>query len=230
MQPYDELSAREQRYARMLFFAFWRTGGGFSRYHDGLDRLAQHSAVRAELVQVLDLVQERSTRINRPLEAGMEDVTMRTDAHYSLEEVLAALDCAWLERPPSSFREGVLRSERAQTDAFFVTLKKSERDYSPTTMYRDYALSPELFHWESQNQTSVDSRVSRRYLAQREAGIHVVLLLRERIQNECGGTQSYTCLGPATYESHRGSKPIAFSYRLKHEMRIQDNRVASVIS
>ena len=191
-QPYDELPSREQRYARMLFFAFWRTGGGFSHYQEGLERLAQHPAVRAELVEVLDLVQERSTRINRPLEAGMEDVTMRTDAHYSLEEVLAALDYASLERPPSSFREGVLWSERAQTDAFFVTLKKSERDYSPTTMYRDYALSPELFHWESQNQTSVDSKVGRRYLAQREAGTHVVLLLRERIQNEWGGTQSYT--------------------------------------
>ena len=97
-------------------------------------------------------------------------------------------------------------------------------------MYRDYAHSPELFHRESQNQTSVDSRVSRRYLAQREAGTHVVLLLRERIENEWGGTQSYTCLGPATYESHRGSKPIAISYRLKHEMRIEDYRVASVIS
>jgi len=160
----------------------------------------------------------------------MEDVTMRTDAHYSLEEVLAALDYASLERPPSSFREGALWSERTQTDAFFVTLKKSERDYSPTTMYRDYALSPELFHWESQNQTSVDSKVGRRYLAQRDVGTHVVLLLRERIQNEWGGTQSYTCLGPVTYESHRGSKPIAITYRLKHEMRIEDYRVASVIS
>lgn len=211
----------------MPFFAFWRTGGGFSRYQEGLDRLAKHPAVPAELVQVIDFVQERGTRTNRPLEAGMEDVTMRTDAHHSLEEVLAALDYAPLERPPSSFRESVLWSERAKTDAFFVTLKKSERDYSPTTTHHNYALSPELVHWQSQNQTSVDSKVGRRYLAQREVGTHVVLLLGERIQNEWGGTQSYTCLGPATYESHRGSKPIAITYQLK---RIEDYRVASVIS
>ena len=46
-------------------------------------------------------------------------------------------------------------SRGRNVDAFFVTLKKSEADYSPTTMYRDYPISPTLFHWESQSTTSV---------------------------------------------------------------------------
>lgn len=229
-QPYDALSARQQRYARMLFFSFWRSGGGFGSYQAGLDRLWEHPAVRAELVELLDLLLARQARTTRPLEPGMDDVALQTDAHYSLEEVLTALDYASLDRLPSSFREGVLWSDAARTDAFFVTLRKSERDYSPSTMYRDYALSPELFHWESQNRTSVDSSVGRRYLAQREAGTHVLLLVRERISNEWGGTQAYTCLGPATYESHRGSKPIAITYRLRHGMRAEDFRRASVLA
>ena len=49
-------------------------------------------------------------------------------------------------------------------DAFFVTLKKSEADYSPTTMYADYPISRDLFHWESQSTTSVNSATGRRYL------------------------------------------------------------------
>ena len=61
-------------------------------------------------------------------------------------------------------------------DAFFVTLKKSEADYSPTTMYRDYPISPTLFHWESQSTTSVASPTGQRYLN----GSSTVLLVRAR--------------------------------------------------
>ena len=31
-------------------------------------------------------------------------------------------------------------------------------------MYKDYAISPELFHWESQNATSPTSPTGKRYL------------------------------------------------------------------
>jgi hypothetical protein len=41
--------------------------------------------------------------------------------------------------------------------AFLITLKRSDSEYSPTTMYRDFALSPSLFHWESQSTTSSTS-------------------------------------------------------------------------
>src|SRR5579875_2617308 len=58
---------------------------------------------------------------------------------------------------PSTFREGVLWCEQLNTDAFLITLKKTETDYSPTTMYRDFALSPQLFHWESLSTTSAAS-------------------------------------------------------------------------
>jgi superfamily II DNA or RNA helicase/HKD family nuclease len=225
---YDELWEREQRLARMMFFSLWRNGGDFTSYQEGFDLLADHPAVRDELRQVIALGLDRAQHVTRPLESGMQQVTLRTDAHYSLEEVLAALDYCSLERLPSSFREGVLWSELVQTDAFFVTLKKAERDYSPTTMYRDYAISPNLFHWESQNRTSTESPTGRRYLAQREAGTHVLLLVREVSDNEWGGTTPYTCLGPATYLKHEGSRPIAITYELQHSMPVDDFTRASV--
>ena len=34
-----------------------------------------------------------------------------------------------------------------------IYLDKSEKDYSPTTMYDDYPISPTLFHWQSQSFT-----------------------------------------------------------------------------
>ncbi len=53
----------------------------------------------------------------------------------------------------SSVRQGVLWIESKKTDIFFITLNKSDKDYSPTTMYEDYSINDELFHWQSQSTT-----------------------------------------------------------------------------
>ena len=34
-------------------------------------------------------------------------------------------------------------------------MNKQEKEYSPSTMYEDYALIEYLFHWQSQNSASV---------------------------------------------------------------------------
>ena len=56
----------------------------------------------------------------------------------------------------------VLWDEATQTDLLFVTLEKSDADFSPTTRYADYPISPTLFHWESQNSASAHTPTGRR--------------------------------------------------------------------
>lgn len=225
---YDELWEREQRFARMLFFSLWPNGAGFASYQEGFDLLAQSPAVCDELRQVVALGLANAEHVTGPLEAGMQQVTLRTNARYSREEALAALDWASLERKPSSFVAGVVWSESVNTDAFFVTLRKAERDYSPTTMYRDYALSPELFHWESQNATAIGSPTGQRYLNHRQQGSHVLILARETKTTEWNGPRPFLCLGPATYVSHEGERPIAITWRLRHPMTVDVYRRASI--
>ena len=99
-------------------------------------------------------------------------------------------------------------------DAFFVTLNKSEAEYSPSTMYRDYPISPTLFHWESQSTTSITSDTGQRYLS---GGSKVLLFIRHDKKNEFG-TAPYTYLGPASYKSHSGDRPIAITWKLSHPM------------
>ena len=225
---YDQLGDREQRFARMLWFSLWPNGGGLAGYQAGFDLLAQHPAVCDELRQMVDLGLSRAEHVSGPLEAGMQHITMRTGAHYSREESLAALDWASLQRKPSAFVAGVVWSESAQTDALFVTLKKAENDYSPTTMYRDYALSPELFHWESQNATAVASPTGQRYLHHSANGTHVLLLARETRATEWRGPRPFLCLGPAAYVSHQGERPIAITWRLRHPLPVDVFRRASL--
>lgn len=225
---YDQLSEREQRYARMLFFSLWPNRGGLASYQEGFDLLHLHPAVRDELRQMVDLGLSNAAHVSAPLGAAIQHVTMRTGAHYSREESLAALDWANLSRKPSAFMAGVVWSEAMATDAFFVTLRKTESDYSPTTMYKDYAISPELFHWESQNATSIASPTGQRYLNHAANGSHVLLLAREYRSNEWDGPSPFLCLGPATYVSHVGERPIAITWRLHHPLPIDFFRRASV--
>lgn len=47
-----------------------------------------------------------------------------------------------------------------------MTLDKSEGGFSPTTSYRDYAISRDHFHWETQNSAAEDTPTGRRYIEQ----------------------------------------------------------------
>ena len=73
------------------------------------------------------------------------DIPLALHASYSRDEILAAFDVGSPEKPPS-VREGVKWIEDHKIDLFFITLNKSEKDFSPSTMYRDYAINQELFH------------------------------------------------------------------------------------
>jgi hypothetical protein len=124
-------------------------------------------------------------------------------------------------------REGVAWCESANADAFLITLKKSDSDYSPTTMYRDFALSPDLFHWESQSTTSSPSPTGQRYIHHRERGSHILLFVRQAKTNALG-TSPYVFLGPADYVSHEGDRPMAIPWRLRQSMPTEVYQASSV--
>ena len=211
---YAELSPLEQRLARMLFFSAFPGAGGHPTYDDGLAAIRNERAAAAELGAVIDLAFDQTRHDALPLGGSLAAVPLRVHSSYQREEILAALDYATLERKPTSVMQGVAYSETLNVDAFFVTLKKSEADYSPTTMYRDYAVSPTLFHWESQNATSVSSPVGQRYLR----GSSTVLLFCRVEHKGMYDTAPYVLLGPVSYDSHRGERPIAITWKLQHAM------------
>lgn len=119
---------------------------------------------------------------------------------------------------PGHFREGVKWCEDIQTDALLITLEKDEKDFSPETRYKDYALNESLFHWESQNQTSETSPTGVRYRTHKEMGTHVLLFVRRYKKTDIGGPQPWMLLGPAEHVEHKGSKPMGIVWKLRHEI------------
>lgn len=208
---FDQLAVEDQAFARMLYFSLWNDGGGHRDISAGLRALRQEEAVRREIAAVVDISFSAARHISVALEGPLSDTPLRVHAQYQREEILSALD---FPRMPNSFREGVWYSHDLDTDVLFVTLKKSEADYSPTTMYRDYPISPTLFHWESQSTTSVASPTGQRYLS---GGSTVLLFVRHEAKDEFG-TSPYLFLGPAHYVSHTGDRPIAITWKLEHSM------------
>ena len=97
-------------------------------------------------------------------------------------------------------------------------------------MYRDYAISPELFHWESQNATSTRSATGRRYLHHRELGTHVVLFVRETPERRARARRRSCASGQAEYVEHRGERPIAITWRLARAMPAETFTTAAVVA
>ena len=133
------------------------------------------------------------------------------------EEMLAGLGWAYLtvDRPrvPRGQAAGVRELPNLNADAFDVTWRKTEGAYSPTTMYRDYAISPRLIHWESPSAQRADAAVTHRYVEHEQRGRHILLFARESKHGPMG-TQPLMFLGTARYRSHEGERPVSFVWEL----------------
>jgi superfamily II DNA or RNA helicase/HKD family nuclease len=199
----------ERRFARMVIGSLTtlKTSASLA---DGLAELWEHPQVRSELLELLDILPERVDHLHTPL--GIANVPLAVHARYTRAEILAAFDVGTGVKP-TTWQSGVWWDDNSKSDLFAFTLDKSAGSFSPTTRYRDYAISPELIHWESQSATALDSATGRRYINQAERGTHVVLFARLSTAD-----RAFWCLGPATYVSHDGERPIAFTWRLHHRL------------
>ena len=190
---------------------------------EALTLIQAHPALLAELGELLDLLEENAAHLTYPLDGP---IPLSVHARHSLIDVFSAIG----RITPGEFyqhREGVYFDEATNTDLFFVTLKKSEREYSKSTLYKDYAISPTLFHWESQSTTTVASRTGQRYIHHRDHGGQILLFVRQQKRLD-GQTMPYTLLGPAEYVSHQHERPIQFTLRLQRPMPADFFRQAKV--
>ena len=141
------------------------------------------------------------------------------DVHgiYSRSDVLAAIGRSTPEKP-YQHREGVLYMRTLGSDFFFVTLDKAEDRFSPSTRYRDYAISRTLFHWETQSFQGPETKTVQRYIHHREQGGNVFLFVRDAAKSEIGTTSPFLFLGAVDYVIHKGSRPVGITWRLRTPM------------
>ncbi|MBI4318357.1 MAG: DUF3427 domain-containing protein [Chloroflexi bacterium] len=205
----------DRKLLEMLHFSLWGLGGGAPiDLDDSLRRLWACLEVQWELDELLAVLEDRVDHLAHALDL---DVPLKVHCHYTLAEVQAAFGKLPLARPYLR-REGVLWDPASNSELMFVTLDKAESDYSPRTMYNDYAISPQLFHCESQNRTSASSPTGMRYQTHAQSGIAMLLFVRKRKVDDRGISEPYFFAGPTHYVSHQGERPMAITWRLEHDI------------
>ena len=207
------LSPVEKRMLQMFYITVWGKAAeswGRDSVLDNLYALADSTTLIDELISLLQYRYDQIDFIDEPVDLGFE---CPLDLHctYTRDQLLVAMDFM----KPATVREGVKWLPEKKLDVFFVTLNKSDKDYSPTTMYNDYSINETLFHWQSQSTTAADSPTGQRYIHHKAKETKVLLFVREfksdRITN---GAAAYTYLGTANYTKHTGSKPMNITWHL----------------
>lgn len=177
-----------------------------------------------EIAEVLELLSARIAHVTVP---ESKNSVLEVHGTYSRVEIGAGFGVSQI----GTSREGVFFDNERGIDFAFVTLHKTEKHFSPTTMYADTAIDNRTFQWESQSLTSETSVVGRRYIQQPEAGTSFHLFVREhKTDPESGATMAYKYFGPATYLSHEGSRPMRIRWRLHHQLPAEFLMVAKVLS
>jgi len=185
-----------------------------------IERMRHHPAIAAELVELSALLQARTTLGSKPV-PGLEDTPLCLHASYGAREVLTAV--GWLtsaRRAP--FQAGVLPLTSRKTELLFVTLDKSE-GYHDRIAYRDYAISAQRFHWQTQNSAGPDTPGGRRYLESLTNGWQFQLFVRPR------KGVAYRACGRMTLESAEGDRPMSIVWQLETPLPMKLFREFSVL-
>ncbi|WP_339062073.1 DUF3427 domain-containing protein [Tepidibacillus marianensis] len=209
------LSNDEKLMVAMLYYTIWdkESKEGYIR---SFERLREHNpSTYQEIFEIIDYKLDTLKTVVKNIKLDYS-LSLEVHAKYTVDQVLAALG-EHTESRKIPFREGVKYIEDKKTDIFFITLNKSEKDYLESTMYEDYAISEQLFHWQSQSRTSIESPTGQRYINHRKTGNTILLFVREN-KREHGKTSPYYFLGKGNYVEHNGSKPINIIWHLEEKI------------
>lgn len=196
----------------------WRKKGSLlemDSLEDSFGRLVQNPSILSDLQEILDWAEERSDA-----SPCVPDLPFPTSlclhGRYGNEDLQGILGHFSIETVGQR-GVGVLFFKAIKTYALLVTFRKTEKDFSPTTMYADYPISQTLLHWESQSNTSVLSETGQNLIHHKTRGYTILVFVRD-VKKRNHQTVPFTYLGPVECERHEGERPIRMVWRLLHPM------------
>jgi superfamily II DNA or RNA helicase len=210
----ETLSEKGRYYLTMFVLTIWNKEK-FASLKDAFSKLLDNPVLYDEITMLLEykksIIRTISSDVTLPYISSLS-----LHSRYTQAEALAGFGYFDLQNN-HTIQTGVLYIKDKKTDVFFITLNKNEKDYSPTTMYNDYAINENLFHWQSQASTRIDSETGQRYINHIDKDQTILLFVRVN-KSINSLSQPYYFLGPVDYVSHEGEKPINFVWQLKYPM------------
>ena len=206
-------------YAIMLYYALFQdklNKTGYSSINEALEliHLPKYACFKQEIAEIVSFLLARldikTTPIGAEIIPGLE-----LYGCYTREEVFTLVGRQTAEVKMQGAASGVFNLPEHNATLLFVTLNKSEKDFSPSTQYNDYLINEEYFHWQSQNTDSHNNNGGRRYTEQSQTKNKIILFVREEKKDGFGNTSPFHCFGLVDYVSSHGDFPMNVKWRLQ---------------
>lgn len=196
----------------MLHYDVWQDAGGFQSLEQSIRALGSNKILVDEIIEILEILLDK-VDFNE-LETNLPYVQpLKVHARYTRDQILTAFGLSTFDKKSTS-REGVATNNDINSELLFINLIKSEENFSPTTMYDDYAISDTHFHWQSQNAAGPETPKGRSYINHMRDNKHILLFIREKNKDEYGNTMGYVFVGQGQLVSYSGSKPMNIIWAL----------------
>lgn len=206
----------EEKFELMLYYSLYQKKIQDTPYESvkkALALLANYPLFMKEIDEIMDYLLDNLQ--NQTYELG-EDMPKGLELYgcYTREEVFTFFGRQTATKKMQGSVAGVFKIDELNTELFFVTLNKSDKDFSPTTQYEDYLISETKFHWQSQN-TDSHERSGQRFVQQKENGKRFLLFVREEKKDAFGNTMPFHCFGFIDYIDSHDDYPMSIEWRLQ---------------
>jgi superfamily II DNA or RNA helicase len=200
----------------MLHYDVWQNAGGFDSLEKSIIQIGKNKTLVNEIIEFLEILIDKIGFKEIDIQLPYEQ-PLKLHARYTRDQILVAFGLSTFEKK-SSNREGAAFNDNLNTEILFVNLIKSEENFSPTTMYDDYAISETLFHWQSHNAYGPETPKGLSYINHIEISKKILLFVREKANDENGNTLGYVFIGEANFRETEGSKPMSIKWELNEPM------------
>lgn len=207
---------RDETFSIWLYYALFGqkiSKVGVRSISDALGRLRRYPVFIAEILELTDYLLANLEIKTFVVGEGLP-LSLEQYGCYTREEVFAIFDRQTADRKMQGSVAGVFNIEEFQTELLFVTLNKSDKDFSAETMYNDYVVSENEFRWETPNTYSHQDK-GRRFVEQRKNGKKFLLFVRENKNDGYGNTCPFICFGLVDYISSKDDKPMKINWRMR---------------
>ncbi len=206
---------QEETYAIMLYYSLFGdkvSKIGVNTIYEALRRLKRYPDFVSEILELTEYILSNLEKKTFAVGEGMP-ATLEQYGCYTREEVFAIFGRQTADKKMQGSVAGIFNIEELNTELFFVTLNKSDKDFSAETMYNDYVVSEYEFHWESQN-TDSHAGKGKRFVKQKENGKKFLLFVRENKKDGFGNTCPFICFGLVDYISSKCDKPMKINWQM----------------
>lgn len=215
----DYLKKENEIYALMLYYALFSEKldkSGFNSVYDALSLLqtGKYIYFNQEIKEIVSYLLEHLQIKTIPL-SDLFCSQMEVYGCYTREEIFTLVGRQTAVKKMQGTATGAFHLPEHNASLLFVTLNKSDKDFSPSTQYNDYVINENLFHWQSWNFDSHQNEGGRRYINQEETQRKIILFVRENKKDGYGNTCPFHCFGLVNYVSSHGDFPMNVTWKLK---------------